>query len=136
MPMWESSSRNGITMSMVIGLEWCNGSVWGGIRSASTLVGWVWARFRKVELWKKGVSHMIFNKGTHCVNLWFYAKDFRWHNALYLVHSYELRPYESSVKYYIYLCTYVIIYNTYYLLFILWHAMFIFALGDYPLSVW
>jgi len=58
------------------------------------------------------------------VSSWVYAKDFGWHNILYLGYGYELEPYESSVKYYAYIYTLMWWFaNTCYLLFILWHAM-------------
>jgi len=70
---------------------------------------------------------MIFNKEKELIGFTpgSMPKIFR-DIILYLVHSYELRPYGSSVQYYIYLYTCVIIYNTCYLLFILKHAMVLF----------
>ena len=35
----------------------------------------------------------------------YYAKDLGWHNVLYLTYGYELRSYESKVKYYVYIYT-------------------------------
>jgi len=33
----------------------------------------------------------------------YYVKDLECHNMLYLAYGYELRPYESSVEYYVYI---------------------------------
>jgi len=57
-----------------------------------------------------------------------YAKDLRWHKVSYLAYGYELELHELGVGYYmwIYLYTYVMICNVYYLLLILWHALILF----------